>query len=188
MLAVVKGSTLVLLSGGIDSGATLAFHRRRSAEVSALFVDYGQAAAEPEHAAARRVSTHYEVPLSVVRCVGLGSFGAGYVRGRNALLLHLALTHAPFEHGQISLGVHAGTQYADCSPGFLLEMQRVFDLYSGGKIRAFAPFIDQDKPAVVAFCREIDFPIALTYSCEGGTVPPCGTCLSCLDRRALDVV
>jgi 7-cyano-7-deazaguanine synthase len=28
-------------------------------------------------------------------------------------------------------------------------------------------------------------PVQLTYSCELGSVPPCGLCLSCADRRAL---
>ena len=181
------GNTLVLLSGGIDSCAALALYRRRSASVSALFVDYGQAAASHEQLAAGKVAAHYDATFSTVRCVGLGEFRAGYVRARNALLLQVALAAAPFEVGQIAMGLHAGTPYADCMPVFVAEMQRVFDIYCDGKIRVTAPFIDQDKLGVLAFCREAGVPLALTYSCERGTEPPCGACLSCLDRKALDV-
>ncbi|HTE54972.1 MAG TPA: 7-cyano-7-deazaguanine synthase [Kofleriaceae bacterium] len=183
----MNGGTLVLLSGGIDSCATLALYLRRSSAVSALFVDYGQAAAGQERAAVQRVAAHYDVALSMAECTGLGRLEAGYVRGRNALLLHMALASARFEIGQIAMGLHAGTPYADCSPTFVAEMQRGFDLYCDGQIRAVAPFIDQDKRGVVAFCREANVPMDLTYSCERGASPPCGTCLSCLDRLALNV-
>lgn len=155
--------------------------------VTALFVDYGQASASHEHAASRRVAANYDTELVTVQCGGLGTFGAGYVRARNALLLQFALVAAPFDVGLVALGVHAGTAYADCSPAFLQEMQRVFDIYCDGKIQVVAPFVDQDKPAIVAFCRDVGVPLELTYSCERGADPACGTCLSCLDRKALDV-
>lgn len=187
MLVPVNGGTVVLLSGGLDSTATLALYRRRSGPITALFVDYGQVAAVPELRAAQGVCERYEVPLSIVRCSGLGKFDAGYVRARNALLLQIALAAAPFEAGQIAMGLHAGTQYADCSPAFVAEMQRAFDIYCDGKIRVVAPFIEQDKRGVIEFCREVGVPIGLTYSCERGTAPACGGCLSCLDRAALDV-
>jgi 7-cyano-7-deazaguanine synthase len=187
MLGAVNGNTLVLLSGGIDSCATLALYRRRSSSTSALFVDYGQAAAHQERSAVQRVAAHYDVAVSTAQCTGLGEFGAGYVRARNALLLQMALAAAPFEVGQIAMGLHAGTPYADCTPTFVVEMQRSFDLYCDGKIRVVAPFINEDKKAVVAFCREAAVPIDITYSCEHGISPPCGECLSCLDRKALHV-
>lgn len=187
MLTLVKEGTLVLLSGGIDSCATVALYRRRSPSVAALFVDYGQAAIDQERLAVERVASHYGISVSTVQCAGLGSLGAGYVRGRNALLLQLALVVAPFEVGQIALGLHAGTPYPDCSPVFVTEMQRVIDVYCEGKIRVVTPFIDQDKPGIVAFCRQQAVPLGLTYSCERGTVPTCGQCASCLDRKALDV-
>jgi 7-cyano-7-deazaguanine synthase len=187
MLGAVTGGTLVLLSGGIDSCATLALYRRRAASSSALFVDYGQAAAAHEMQAADKVAAHYDAPLRMIQCHGLGKFDAGYVRGRNALLLQIALAAAPFEVGQIAVGLHGGTSYADCTAAFVAEMQRTFDIYCDGKIRVVAPFIAQDKRAVIAFCRDVGAPLGVTYSCERGTDPLCGKCLSCLDRMALNV-
>jgi 7-cyano-7-deazaguanine synthase len=185
--ARVETGTLVLLSGGIDSSATLAVYRRRPLPVSALFVEYGQAAAEPELAAARRVAEHHAVDLRIVRCSGLGTFDAGYVRGRNAMLLHLALTAAPFDSGQIAIGIHAGTPYGDCSPLFVMQMQRAYDLYCDGRIQIVAPFIENDKQSIIAFCREAELPLGMTYSCERGCAPPCGACTSCIYRGSIDV-
>lgn len=188
MLAPVDGGTLVLLSGGIDSSATLALYRRRPVlSVSALFVDYGQAAARHEQYSADKLAAHYDVALLTVGLSGLGRFEAGYIKGRNALLLQTALTASPFQVGQIAIGLHAGTPYADCGPAFLAEIQRVFDIYCDGKIRVVAPFINQDKRAVVEFSREVGVPMDMTYSCEIGADSHCGECLSCLDRRALGV-
>jgi 7-cyano-7-deazaguanine synthase len=187
MLSSVDSATLVLLSGGIDSCATLALYRRRAEPVVAMFVEYGQTAAKHEHAAAARVAEYYETNVRTATLTGLGNFHEGYIRGRNALLLQVALTAAPFEVGQIAIGLHAGTSYPDCSPFFVSEMQRSFDVYCSGRLRVVAPFIDDDKRSVVEFCRESAVPLHLTYSCERGTMPPCGTCLSCLDRAAFDV-
>lgn len=183
----VNGMTLVLLSGGIDSTATLALYRRKASEVAALFIDYGQPAASQERDAAHRVAQHFKTTLTTVQCAGLGTIGSGYIKGRNALLLHLALTAAPFEVGQIALGLHAGTPYVDCSAAFVSEAQRMFDLYCAGRIRVVAPFLNDDKRGVVGFCRDAEVPLHLTYSCERGSPQPCGNCLSCGDRAALHV-
>jgi 7-cyano-7-deazaguanine synthase len=178
---------MVLLSGGIDSSATLALYTRRSKDVSAIFVDYGQLAVVQERLASSQIAAHYKVDLVVAQCSGLGTFGPGFIRGRNALLLQMALAAAPFDTGQIAIGIHSGTPYVDCSSAFLDEVQRMFDLYCNGRIRAAAPFMNDEKPAVVDFCRTAKVPMSLTYSCERGAAAPCGSCLSCGDRIALRV-
>jgi 7-cyano-7-deazaguanine synthase len=45
-----------------------------------------------------------------------------------------------------------------------------------------APFATWTKQDIIAYCRTRNVPVHLTYSCERGTEPPCGTCLSCKDR------
>jgi 7-cyano-7-deazaguanine synthase len=183
----MNAATVVLLSGGLDSSATLALYRTKSVDVSALFVEYGQPAVAQERDASQRIAAHYETRLITVRCAGLREVGAGYIRGRNALLLQMALATAQFDVGQIAIGLHSGTPYVDCSPAFLAEAQRMFDLYCDGRIRVVAPFIKDDKRGVVDFCREVKVPLGMTYSCERGGERPCGSCSSCGDRTALHV-
>ncbi|NQU38777.1 MAG: 7-cyano-7-deazaguanine synthase [Lentisphaerae bacterium] len=60
-----SGETLVLLSGGIDSAACLDFYIAREERVRAMFVEYGQLAVTRERNAARRVATHFDIPLYV---------------------------------------------------------------------------------------------------------------------------
>ena len=65
-------------------------------------------------------------------------------------------------------------------------MQAVLDLYSEG-VQLAMPFLHWTKAEVFEYCLIKDVPLHLTYSCERGLDPPCGYCLSCMDREAFDV-
>lgn len=176
---------LVLVSGGIDSAATLALYLKKDFAVSAVFVDYEQPARLAEEEAAARICGHYSVPLSIVRCNGLGRMALGYIRGRNSLLVQLALARASFDTGQIGIGIIDGSGYPDCSRLFVKECQDLLDLYCDGRVQLVAPFVNDNKLAVMDYCRINKVPIDLTYSCEAGATTPCGQCPSCKDLEAL---
>lgn len=178
-------SALVLLSGGVDSSVCLAFLQERGLEINALFVDYGQSSATEERAASVAVSDFYRVPIKILEVSGFGRWGAGYVKGRNAFLLHAALMAAEFSTGLIALGIHAGTSYVDCSEYFVRQMQASFDIYTDGRVLIHAPFLNWNKREIWEYGRSVGAPFDRTYSCESGGEPPCGQCTSCLDREAL---
>ncbi len=182
---LASGSVVVLLSGGLDSAACASFYHSRRYEATALFVEYGQGALEQERRAARRIADHYGIRLSVVQISGLGPFSDGFIPGRNALLATAALSHVHARSTLVALGIHAGTSYADCSQAFVDAMQRLFDIYTGGRVRMACPFLEWTKAQLGVFCREAEVPVGMTYSCEAGGDPPCGVCLSCKDREAL---
>src|SRR5437016_4952826 len=121
---------LVLLSGGIDSSACAQFYLDLGCKVSCLFVDYGQAAAKYEQAAAIAISAHYGIKLDRISCTGFPLSAEGFIQGRNAFLLSCALMAFGHSSGLVAIGVHSGTRYVDCKPSFIKEAQRVFDLYS----------------------------------------------------------
>jgi 7-cyano-7-deazaguanine synthase len=175
---------LVLLSGGIDSAACARYYQAGGYSVEALFIDYGQAARVMEFSAATKVARDMDLPLMKVEVTGLPPL-MGNIRGRNATLLCLALTHFQYPCGMISLGIHAGTPYEDCSPAFVRNIQAVFDIYSDGRIRLDSPFLMWSKAAVWEYGNKEGIPVHLTYSCETGSEPPCGNCSSCRDVEAL---
>jgi len=176
--------TLVLLSGGLDSLACILHYRLEGRAVSALFVDYGQPAAKHEIAAVSRLAQTLRLPVETVTVSGIAING-GFIRGRNALLLQLGLMHAADKCGIVALGVHAGTSYADCSPYFIREAQRMFNIYMDGSIQVEAPFVGWTKREIWEFLLKYDAPVDLTYSCERGSDQPCNQCLSCQDIHAL---
>ena len=178
----------LLLSGGIDSTACLAFYLKEKFHVECFHISYGQPASGHERAAAERVARHFNVPLKILRWSSSTEFMAGEIVGRNAFFLVGALIEIGRNAGILATGIHAGTRYFDCSQAFLFLLQTMFDGYCDGRVRLAAPFIEWSKQQVFAFCESEGVPIDLTYSCEKGTDQPCGECLSCRDREALDVL
>lgn len=181
----VESEVLILLSGGIDSAACLDFYLGLGRKPCALFVGYGQPAESREEWAARAMANHYEISISCPRWTGTKSRGSGVISGRNAFLVTAALMERPPSVSVIATGIHAGTGYADCSADFVDGMQEVLDIYSEG-VQLAVPFLDWSKAEVFEYCLRRKVPLELTYSCEAGTSPPCGRCLSCMDREALD--
>lgn len=180
--------TWLLLSGGIDSTACLAFYLKEKFHVECFHISFGQPASKQERAAAQRVALHFDVPLTILHWSGSADFRAGEIIGRNAFFFLGALIEIGGNAGILATGIHAGTPYFDCSQAFLSTLQTVFDGYCDGRVRIAAPFIEWSKRQVLAFCESEGVPIELTYSCEKGTDQPCGKCLSCRDRRVLDAL
>ena len=115
-----------------------------------------------------------------------------YVPFRNGLILSaaaaLAMSIFPGQNIALLLGAHAddaaGDAYPDCSPAFTNSMGDAISIGTYGRVRLVAPFVNATKAAVVACGLELGVPFQLTWSCyEGGTVA-CGTCATCLDRKA----
>ena len=178
----------LLLSGGIDSTACLAFYLKEEFNVECFHISFGQPGSRHERAAAERVARHFDVPLTILRWSGSANFVAGEIVGRNAFFFLGALIEIGETKGILATGIHAGTPYFDCSQEFLSSLQTVFDGYCDGRVRLAAPFIEWSKQQVFAFCESEGVPIDLTYSCEKGRDQPCGKCLSCRDRRVLDAL
>ena len=175
----------VLLSGGIDSAAVAAYYLQLKFEIQALFVDYGQAAAKKERKAAHCLSKFLGIPVSEVFANHDNSFSKGEIPGRNAFLIFSALLTIQRKPHIIALGVHAGVPYYDCSQSFLDCTQQIIDGYTNGRIKIAAPFLKWNKPMIWRFFKDQGLPVDMTYSCETGYSPPCGSCASCIDREEL---
>lgn len=182
-----KQTSIVLLSGGIDSAACVHYYIDLYFEVNALFIDYGQNAGDNERQSAMRIAAYYNIKLDQVSLSSTKHFGPGEIRGRNAFLILVALLYYPQYKGIISLGIHSGTPYYDCSRQFIGDIKPIIDAYAGGEVSLDAPFLTWEKSAIYVYCKEKGVPVHLTYSCEDGSTPSCGKCRSCKDREALSV-
>jgi len=63
-------TSLVLLSGGLDSATALAAAARESVSPGALFLMYGQTAGREERQAAVAIADHYSVSLETLTVTG----------------------------------------------------------------------------------------------------------------------
>ncbi len=171
---------------GLDSLVCTSLLRERGWDITALFVDYGQKALTAESSAVRDVASIQGIELHTVAVTVGKDFGQGPIVGRNTALVAIAQMAAKPVHSAIALGIHAGTEYYDCSPTFFQRMSTLVVENSGGKIELLAPLLHWSKSQVVDYAIDRGLPMSETYSCENGTLPPCGECLSCHDRGVFE--
>ncbi len=189
-------SSVVLLSGGMDSAAVFALACEYVGKVHALFVDYGQPSASLERAAARRLhkflggSGFHEVRVHGLcagdMVLGAGEKGPRVVPARNLVLAGLGVNLASsIGAGSVSLGVTRGDHddYVDCRPLFYAAMA---PLVSQLGVAVLTPLIEEPKSYALQRLRVSGVPMEMTWSCYtpvGGV--PCGSCNSCNIRSKL---
>ncbi len=200
-------SSLVLLSGGMDSttalAATLAVAGPEDA-VEALFIDYGQRHIR-ERQSSIAVAAHYGVRwaeldlrsfgasvTSALTSPGLGvphghytaeSMAQTVVPNRNATMLAAAAGIASSRGlAHVVTAVHAGDHavYVDCRPEFITALSAAMVLGCGVDI--VAPFVHTTKTDIAREGAALLAPYDLTWSCyEGGDIH-CGRCGTCVER------
>jgi len=180
-----KQRAIVLLSGGIDSTVCINLLINKKFHVSSIFIDYGQAANKYEEESSINISRFYDIPHNIIRINSDVSFGKGEIFGRNAFLILTGLMYFSSQCDLLSIGIHSGSPYYDCSSSFFDKLTDIIDESSNGKIAIIAPLISWTKEDIIIYATENKLPIHLTYSCENGTYPPCNKCLSCIDRRII---
>jgi len=115
-----------------------------------------------------------------------------YVPFRNGLLLAsvaaLAMSIFPTDEVALYLGAHAddaaGHAYADCSKEFTDAMEKAINIGTYNKVFIEAPLIAMNKAEVVKTGLALNVPYQLTWSCYEGGLKACGTCGTCIDRKA----
>lgn len=175
-------TTIVLMSGGIDSASVVAAYRHKGIEPSGMFVDYGQPSARSEWTAAQDMAEYYGVAIHKVSLGFRLASQQGEFYGRNALLVLAAAGVMEARPLQVALGIHALSEYYDTTPLFFRHMQRILNGYFGGSVALSAPFLSESKAEVIEFAKKNHVPLELTYSCEVQNAPACGRCPSCRDR------
>jgi 7-cyano-7-deazaguanine synthase len=113
------------------------------------------------------------------------SFSIGEVVGRNAFLIMAALMFGPRNPDFIAIGIHAGSPYYDCSVPFFERMSILLAEHTDGRCALLAPFLEWSKSDVFEYAINSGLDLSSTFSCEAGTLPTCGSCRSCLDRKVL---
>lgn len=183
---IKDNKVIVLFSGGIDSTACIHYYKGLGFYVEGLFINYGQKSFKYEKRAVSKLSKHFGISTKIISVTTKPIVNNGIIQGRNNFLLSIALMNFPFSTGLISLGIHSGTKYPDCSKEFVYMTQEIFNLYSSGNISVDAPFIDMSKGEIFEFCKKHNLPLNLTYSCENGSnLQPCGKCSTCKDLMLL---
>ncbi len=206
-----EGTTIALLSGGIDSATAAAIAIESGRKVIGLSFDYGQRHRKELHAASE-LAEHLQLNEHQIIKINLAAWGGSsltdpsqiiptkqmnegipttYVPGRNTVFIAIGLSLAEARGAdQIALGINAMdySGYPDCRPDYLKTYQQLSNLASkvgreGKGIELWAPLIQWKKTKIIKEALRLNIPINKTWSCYRGENKECGTCDSCRIRN-----
>jgi 7-cyano-7-deazaguanine synthase len=203
-------SSIVLVSGGMDSAVTAAIAREQPGELAFLHVSYGQLTEARERKAFIDIAEFYDVEdrldISIEHLAKIGGSSltdesmdvaeadleskdipTSYVPFRNANMLAIAVSWAEVIGAKaIYIGAVAedSSGYPDCRPEFFAAFQKTID--TGTKpetpIEIRTPIIHLSKAEIVKKGIELSAPLEMTWSCYRNEDLACGTCDSCVLR------
>lgn len=205
---------VVLLSGGMDSGACLyrAVREHGAGQVASLFFDWGQRSAREELEAARALCAEagtdpplvmrLEFPYSGALTTGEALpadrtpeeiAGAGvaptFFPGRNLVMIACAYgLAANVGAGRVFFGANAddATGYPDCRRGFLEGFASSCLPGLERDIEIVLPLIEMSKEGIAAECRALGVPVEMTFSCYAPVDgEACGSCDACVLRQSV---
>lgn len=187
---------LVLLSGGIDSAAALAWTKQNYPEIIAITFQYYLRPFR-ERLAVFRLLEIFRAPLIEVPTEFLreatdlnqplnSNVPEGYIPNRNMIFYSIACYYAESQACDTIVGGHIGIDseaFPDASGDFF---QRFSDLANYAlltrKIKIELPFAKNTKAEVIKNAIAWDVPLESTWSCYWDRTQPCGKCISCIER------
>ena len=201
-------TTLVLLSGGLDS-AVLAAHEAQTSRVLPVHVSVGLAWEQAEIAIVENLlrAAVFEgrvEPLTRVEFTMRDVYAPShwaitgrppaydtpdedvYLVGRNLVLLTKAgVVASKHRARRIALGPLAGNPFPDARPQFFTAMADAMSLGLDHHIEIATPFLTWHKEDVIRRGVELGVPLARTLSCMNPQPGPkhCGLCSKCRERR-----
>jgi 7-cyano-7-deazaguanine synthase len=205
-----SSSSIVLVSGGMDSCVTAAIAKGEVDRLAFLHVSYGQRTKARERQAFSDIADYYgiaqrlDVSIEYLTKIGGSSLTdenllvtdadleskeipTSYVPFRNANMLAIAVSWAEvIGASAIYIGAVAedSSGYPDCRPEFFDAFQKTIDTGTkpDTRIQIRTPIIHLSKADIVAKGIELDAPLNLTWSCYQSETLACGRCDSCALR------
>ncbi len=197
-------SSVILLSGGMDSVVAAWASRTEHEPALTLTFDYGQRAAQRELEAALNVSAELGVPnrfiklpwlakLSAASITNAGSDPAGdtdasvWVPARNAIFLSIAGAYAESMACEaIVCGFNAeeAAEFPDNSAEFVQRVDGMLQMATRNAPRVVSPTLPLTKKEILQLGVELGAPLQFVWSCYGSGPQHCWQCPSCRRLRA----
>lgn len=193
-------SSVVLLSGGLDSAVNLAEAAARTEPALALTFDYGQRAAPRESEAAASLAKYYDVRHKVIELPWFAellpptivdggelsdertSDDAVWVPNRNGVFVAVGAAYAEaLDASLLITGFNAeeAVSFPDNSREYIDAANLALSYSTKGAVELFSFTAEMTKADIVRRAVELDVPLDIVYSCYEGRERMCGLCPSC---------
>lgn len=196
-------ASILLLSGGFDS-ALLGYQLSQDkVDFSAVYMNFGQDAAERELSSARLIAAYLDIRLDVIDLTSLRTAFASSLMpgimshsgnpGSHVLELGTMIMYGPLlpyarQRGFEEVYIALVKSDADASPeytqAFLDGVSRLSELAGYSRISFKAPFVMKEKQDLLTSVSLDPKILGLTWSCILGGQMHCGVCRSCKSRKA----
>ncbi|NLO08101.1 MAG: 7-cyano-7-deazaguanine synthase QueC [candidate division WS1 bacterium] len=197
-------SSVLLLSGGLDSLVAAWAARESHPPALALTFDYGQRAAAREAEAALCIAAEIGVDHRLIKLPWMSRLtpaslsdpasdlaeaddASVWVPARNAVFISIAAAHAEAMGAEaIICGFNAeeAATFPDNSPEFVRRCDAMLELATQNHPRVISPTLDLTKREIVSLGIETGAPLHLTWSCYGPGPEHCWQCPSCRRLQA----
>jgi len=187
---------VVLLSGGLDSAAALAWSAQRYDRLIALSFEYHLRPFSERLAVFRQLLTFparlvdVSLPFLKEACdldlKGFRDLPEGYIPNRNMIFYSIASYHAQVEGCEAIVGGHNagdGEDFRDASRSFFDTLQQLTNLaLLSHQVRVELPLIHFSKKQVLEKALQWGVRFQDTWSCYWDGPTPCRRCASCRER------
>lgn len=197
-------SSVLLLSGGLDSLVASWAARLEHPPELAITFDYGQRSAPREIEAALQIAARLNVRHRLIKLPWLCSLAPSdltdrardlseasdptvWVPARNAVFISIAAAHAEaLDCDSIVCGFNAeeAATFPDNSPEFVARANAMLELATTNAPKVLSPTLNLSKREIVSLGIEIEAPLHLAWSCYGAGPEHCWACPSCRRLRA----
>jgi 7-cyano-7-deazaguanine synthase len=208
LLPKTTTTSVVLLSGGLDSAVALTVARQQGSVKLALTVNYGQRAFANELTAAKGLAAWANVPHQVIDLpwlanllptgmqaagashhdlptTGADGLSAVWVPNRNGVLLNIAAAFAEqLGANTVVFGANAdeGQAFADNTPAYRQACTAALAYSTQNHVQVWAPLEQMSKRDIWVKGQALNVPLHTTWSCYEAAPTPCGVCMSCQHR------
>lgn len=199
--AEFRDSSLVMLSGGINSSTALGYFRSKNLQnLETVFFHYHDCS-DCEEKSAREISHYYRVKLNVIN---LHSIFDGlrikdtyekfmqkndyYIPYRNGVFVSAAASIAyskKLRNVIWAVSEISSSYYSDCCMHFADHQKLCLIFGTYAKLELSTPFLFNTKEEVFDLGKELKVPFDFTWSCARGGRKPCGVCFGCQERKKL---
>lgn len=189
---------VVLASGGIDSALMMAKFIQEGHDVYPLHINYNQLAETKEWEACQKVCEKLSLIPHKMDIQGFGELPSGltdsefdvfedaFLPTRNLTFLVLGSAYAYTKDSDVvSIGLVANPIFPDQKKEFIEKTEACVSASLNRDVHILTPLIDLEKIDVLKMAKEFDL-LDITYYCHSGTVPPCGKCISCKERKSAE--
>ena len=202
----MNNSSIILLSGGLDSLVTLGLAKQEEKYnvKLALTFDYGQMTSQGEIETSSKICQHYDIEHKVIKLEWLkeitktalvtnnnlpnGNFGttesakAVWVPNRNSLFLNITACFCDslgYKYILYGANKDEASNFPDNTEDFRKKISESFKSSTLEQPQVIAPLINYSKSDIVRIALDGNMPLDLVRSCYKNPTGHCGECESC---------